>query len=108
MFRSSGMRWRNSCHGSCDCTQSASCASDIVAEGGELNGAVFGPVAWLVIIGVDVVRVNWGRVGVMGGCADFERQEISVCRAVGCMTKTEGRDASEVVLFVVREWLRRG
>ena len=38
MLLSSGIRWRNSCHGSCDCTQSASWESDIVAGGGELDG----------------------------------------------------------------------
>ena len=63
----------------------------------------------MVIVGVAVVGVNRGRIGVVGGCADFEGQEVSVCRGVRCMmTESEGRCASELVLFIIREWLSRG
>ena len=40
VFLSSDMRPQNSCHGSCDCTQPASCTLDIAASYGNWDGVL--------------------------------------------------------------------
>ena len=68
---------------------------------GELGAcAAFGPVSGVVFVGV--VRVNRGRVRVVGGGANVEGECASVYGAVGWVADSERVVTSRVIAFDVR------